>query len=167
MSPANNFGQGQLQAIFRKLTQKDPSNRYGSADEVQRDLKKLRDSLGPRRTLSKRAWIVVAVSVILVWLWARSLRDRWALARAIPEITRLVESGEYVKAEALAQEVRRVLPHDPTVDKLEARDGRSLDRQCALRCGGFHSTLSRRSGRLEDARKDPLVKLRVPRSLTA
>jgi eukaryotic-like serine/threonine-protein kinase len=65
-----------LKAIIRKLLEKDPANRYSSAEEVNRELKDLEISLAPVRParLSRNAWIaigtlVVLVSVILVWYW--------------------------------------------------------------------------------------------------
>ena len=90
--------------------------------------KSLESSLAPARpmTLSRSAWIatgaVVALAVVLAgWLWHRSSRERWALETAAPEITRLVDAGEYVKAAALTREARAILPKDPTLEKLWVR----------------------------------------------
>ncbi len=114
-----------LQTIIRRLLEKDPANRYGSAEEVHRELNALATSLTPERQvrLSGKAWMAVAATVVLAgilggWLWHRSSRERWALETAAPEIVRLVDAGEYVKAAALAQEARSVLPNDPTLGKL-------------------------------------------------
>jgi hypothetical protein len=52
------------------------------------------------------------------WLWHRSSRERWALETAAPEIARLVDGGEYVKAAALTREARSFLPADPALEKL-------------------------------------------------
>jgi dienelactone hydrolase len=55
------------------------------------------------------------------WLWHRSSRERWAIETATPEITRLVDAGEYVKAAALAREARLVLPKNQTLERLWMR----------------------------------------------
>jgi serine/threonine protein kinase/formylglycine-generating enzyme required for sulfatase activity/dienelactone hydrolase len=117
-----------LKAIIRKLLEKDPANRYGSAAEVIRELEALELSLAPARPvrLSREAWLAVGAAAVLagvlgVWLWHRSSRERWALQTAAPEITRLIDAGEYVKAAALTQEARAALRKDPTLEKLWMR----------------------------------------------
>jgi len=121
----NNAAPGKLKAVVRKLLEKDPANRYESAGEVQQELNALAASLSPRRSmrLSRIAWTAAGTAVVLAgilgsWLWHRSSRARWALETAAPEIARLVDGGEYVKAAALTREARLVLPNDPTLGKL-------------------------------------------------
>jgi len=125
-APPRDFGDsqvpGKLKAMIRKLLERDPAHRYGSADEVQQELNALESSLEPAR-LSKTAWMAVGVAVVLAgllagWFWHRSSRERWAIETATPEITRLVDAGEYVKAAALTREARAVLPKNPTLEKL-------------------------------------------------
>jgi formylglycine-generating enzyme required for sulfatase activity/dienelactone hydrolase len=131
-APPHGFGDalvpGKLKAIIRKLLEKDPANRFENADQVQQELKALETSLAPVTPvrLSRNAWIAVAMAVVLIgvlagWLWRGSLRQRWALETATPEITRLVDTGEYVKAAALTRNARVVLPKDPTLEKLWIR----------------------------------------------
>jgi len=117
-----------LKAIIRKLLEKNLANRYGSAAEVIRELKAVEISLAPARAmrLSRNAWIAIGAAVVLAgvlgaWLWHRSSRVRWALQTATPEITRLVDAGEYVKAAGLVQEARSALPKDPALEKLWMR----------------------------------------------
>ena len=124
----DNLAPGKLQAIILKLLEKDPANRYGSADQVQRELEALESSLAPERPmrLSRNAWIAVGAAVVLTavlasWLLHGSLRERWARETATPEITRLVDAEEYVKAAVLMREALAVLPKDPTVEKLWIR----------------------------------------------
>ena len=119
---------GKLKAIIRKLLEKDPANRYGSAGEVHRDLKALETSLAPARPvrLSKNAWIAVWAAVVLAGvfaglLWRGWSRERWAHETVTPEIVSLADAGEYVKAAALTREARAILPKDPTIEKLWMR----------------------------------------------
>lgn len=131
-APPRDFGDslvpGKLKAIIWKLLEKDPANRYGSAAEVRQELKALEASPAPARPmrLSRNAWIAVGAAVVLVgvlagWLWRRSSRERWALESATPDIARLIDAGEYVKAGALTREARSVLPKDRTLEKLWIR----------------------------------------------
>jgi serine/threonine protein kinase/dienelactone hydrolase len=115
-------------AIILKLLEKDPANRYESAEEVQRDLKSLESSLAPVESvrLSRNAWIAVGFASLLLisvasWLWHRTSRQRWALETAAPEIKRLVDAEEYIKAASLTEQALRVLPNDQTLQKLWIR----------------------------------------------
>ena len=119
---------GKLKAMILKLLEKDPANRYESAEEVQRELKSLESALAPVEPvkLSRNAWIAVGCATLLIvilagWLWHRTSRQRWALETAAPEITRLVDAEEYIKAASLAKEALRVLPNDPTLERLWIR----------------------------------------------
>lgn len=72
---------------------------------------------------SKNAWIAIGAGLIVTvviagLLWRRSSRERWVLGTAAPEIARLVDAGEYVKAAVLVREARAVLPREPTLEKL-------------------------------------------------
>jgi len=119
---------GRLKSLIWKLLEKDPANRYGSAEEVHRELKALEASLAPARParVSRNAWLAVGAAVVLAstafgWFWYRSSRAQWAFETATPEIERLVDAGEFVKAAALTREARAVLPKDPTLEKLWMR----------------------------------------------
>jgi serine/threonine protein kinase len=129
---------GKLKAIIRKLLEKDPPNRYGCADEVQRELRALETSLAPARPvrLSRNAWIAVGTAVVLIgvlasWFWRESSRERWALDKATPEITRLVDAGEYFKAAAPAG-TRSTSGRSDAREAMDARDARSIDREFAF-----------------------------------
>jgi eukaryotic-like serine/threonine-protein kinase len=114
-----------LKSLIRKLLEKDPARRHGSAREVHRELKAIEASLTPVWPMgfSRVVWVAVGIAFVVAsalagWLWHRSSRERWAIETATPEITRLVDAGEYVKAAALTREARVVLPKNPTLEKL-------------------------------------------------
>ncbi len=116
---------GRLKALVRKLLAKDAAARCGSADEAKRELKAIEGSLGSRaRSTSVRVATIAAVAAIVIalaaagWFWRRVARERWALQTAAPEIARLIDADEFVKAAALTREARAVLPNDPTLEKL-------------------------------------------------
>ncbi|PYQ16638.1 MAG: hypothetical protein DMF80_04335, partial [Acidobacteria bacterium] len=83
---------------------------------------RLRRRAPPRRATALAAGAVLVVaSGAAVWLWHRSSRERWARETATPEITRLVEAGEFAKAAALTGQARQVLPSDPALEGLWQR----------------------------------------------
>jgi len=173
-APPRDFGDspvpGKLKTIIRKLLEKDPANRYRSADQVQQELKALESTLVPQRPvrLSRNAWIAVGTVVVLIgllagWFWRGSLRERWASETATPEITRLADAGEYVKAAALAREALAVLPDDPTVEKLWMRATGELS-IASVPSGADVSFRSYRGdpNNWKTLGKTPLKKVRVP-----
>jgi formylglycine-generating enzyme required for sulfatase activity/dienelactone hydrolase len=160
-----------LKAIIRKLLEKDPAHRYRSAAEVIRELKALETSLAPAPPvrLSRNAWIAVGAAVVLAgvlagWLWRGASRERWALQTATPEITRLIDAGEYVKAAALARKARAMLPKDPTLEKLWIR----ATGEASIASAPSDAVVSIRPYRgdpnaWEILGKTPLQKIRLPR----
>ena len=161
----------QLKSLIWKLLEKDPANRYASAEDVHRELKALEASLAPARParLSRNAWFAVAVAAVLAstafgWLWHRSSRERWAREMATPEVVRLMDAGEFVKAAALTREARAVLPKDPTLEKLWAQ----TTGEVSIASVPSEADISMRTYRgdpnaWETLGKTPLKKVRVPR----
>ncbi len=160
-----------LKAIIRKLLEKDPANRYGSAAGVVEELKALEISLAPVRPvrLPRKVWIAVGAAVVLVgalagWLWRGLSRERWALQTAMPEIRRLIDAGEYVKAAVLTREARAALPKDPTLEKLWM----SATNEASITSVPSDAVVSIRSYRgnpnaWDTVGKTPLQKVRLPR----
>jgi formylglycine-generating enzyme required for sulfatase activity/dienelactone hydrolase len=168
---ADSLAPGKLRAIIWRLLEKDPANRYASAGEVLQELKGLETSLAAARParLSRSAWIALWAAVVLAavlagWFWHRSSRERWALETATPEIARLVDAAEYVKAAALAREARSMLPKDPTLEKLWMR----ATGEVSIASVPSRADVSIRRYRgdpnaWETLGKTPLQKMRVPR----
>jgi formylglycine-generating enzyme required for sulfatase activity/dienelactone hydrolase len=162
----------EMDRILKRCLEKDPANRYRSAAQVVQELKALEISLAPRRAmrLSKKAWLAVGTAVVLagvlgVWLWHRSSRERWAFQTATPEITRLTDMGEYVKAAALTREARAVLPKDPTLEKLWLRATGEVS-VTSVPPGAVVSIRPHRGdpNAWETLGKTPLEKVRLPRA---
>jgi serine/threonine protein kinase len=161
---------GRLRAIIGNLLEKDPAKRYGSANEVHQDLKALAASLAPVPLvrLSREVWIAVGAAVVLAgllagWLWHRSSRQRWALETAAPEINRLIDVEEYVKAAKLTREAQLVLPKDPSLRKLWMRATGEVS--IASEPSGADVSIRPYRGdpnAWESLGKTPLVKVRVP-----
>jgi hypothetical protein len=124
-----------LQAVVRRALEKDPQRRYASADEIVGDLDTYRARLAPpprgepvlRRLASAARRPVVFVPALVVLLalgfWAYRLieqrsRVRWVREQAIPEITRLLDSGEGKAAFRLTRRAETVLPDDPTLKQI-------------------------------------------------
>ena len=113
-----------LKAIIWKLLEKDPAKRYASASEVQRELAAVPAAQATRRSRQMRiaVWAAIVLAVVVTaWYWRTSSRERWALGTAAPEIGRLLDAGEYVRAAALAQQAREALPRDPMIEMLWMR----------------------------------------------
>jgi DNA-binding winged helix-turn-helix (wHTH) protein/formylglycine-generating enzyme required for sulfatase activity/dienelactone hydrolase len=72
-------------------------------------------------------WIELAAIFILLLvfvggsLWRTHSREKWARETATPEIIRLMETGEYPKAAALALRAHAILPNDITIRNLWVR----------------------------------------------
>ncbi len=116
-----------LRPVVQKLLQKDPSKRHASSEELHGELLLLQESTGARKpaVLSRAARIGAAAAAVVLlalagWYLYRSSRQQWALEQ-IPEITRLVEAEDFLKAASLLQQARAILPKDPALEKLWTR----------------------------------------------
>ena len=111
-----------LKPIFRRLLQKDSEKRYAGAEEFQKDLSRLQESLGARKVggISHGARIgaaaaIVALAILAGWYWRKASRERWVLAQT-SSITKLIEAEEFTKAPSLLDEARKILPKDAAIE---------------------------------------------------
>jgi eukaryotic-like serine/threonine-protein kinase len=125
----------QLQAVVRRALEKDPQRRYASADEIIGDLGNYRARVAApfrgepvmRRLARAARRPVVCVPALLVLIalgfWAYRLieqrsRVRWVREQAIPEISRLLDSGEAKAAFRLMRRAEAILPDDPALKQI-------------------------------------------------
>jgi serine/threonine protein kinase/formylglycine-generating enzyme required for sulfatase activity/predicted esterase len=126
-----------LEKIVSKSLLKNPELRYTSAAELVKDLKEYRDNLHAIeleafdfRTFLRRIRqphiLLPAVGLILliilaaVWFFNRQAKIRWASEDAIPEVSRLIESGleNYIRAYQLAEEAEKYIPDNKKLKDL-------------------------------------------------
>jgi eukaryotic-like serine/threonine-protein kinase len=160
-----------LKAIIRRLLEKDPAKRYGSAEEVKAELRALEASLSPARPvgLSRQGRLLLAVAAVVAalvagWLWHRASRARWARETATPEIARLVAAEDFTKAATLAREAVAVLPKDPTLEKLLAEATMDISLESVPPGADVSYRTYRGDQRWESLGQTPLAKIRVPKN---
>jgi serine/threonine protein kinase len=121
-----------LANIISKELEKDRGKRYQTARELADDLRQRQQQLSSGRVAAKpvtqaiRKPIVVVPAVLIVLLLLggaglvrHNARVRWAREQAMPEISRLVENGQYVSAFDLAQKPKQYIPSDTFLAKLD------------------------------------------------
>ncbi len=119
-----------IDPIIDRAMAKDCEKRYQSARELVEELKRLKQELAPSggvpiaRLIQKpivavpALFVVLGLTLLLVWAVRQNPRVRWARESAIPEITRLIAKGEYRAAFLLAHQAEQVIPNDPSLLKL-------------------------------------------------
>jgi eukaryotic-like serine/threonine-protein kinase len=120
-----------LETIIQRALEKDRDKRYGSALELSADLARLKRQLdagkegsAPSRWLRKPVitapalLVLVALILVAVWLLRRASQIRWVTESAIPQVSRLIETENYMQAYRLMRLAERYLPRDPTLERL-------------------------------------------------
>jgi hypothetical protein len=126
----------ELERVVRKALEKEPERRLATAGELEQALAEVAERLAPPplvsaqslfRSLTRPRVLVPAIIVLVAagvmigrWLQRQS-KTSWARQVAVPEIVRLLDADDFVGAFALAQEAKRYLPSDPTLDEAWSR----------------------------------------------
>ena len=130
----NGWGLDQEDRYIRPNVEKSPAGECASASNGNGNLEEshalafepfyginlrafFRQSRQPRLAIPILIILLALGSLSSWWLHRRSLAQL-ARNQTIPEIGRLADNDEFVKAAALAREARAVLPSDPMLDKL-------------------------------------------------
>jgi formylglycine-generating enzyme required for sulfatase activity/dienelactone hydrolase len=130
-------GHPALGVLVRRMLDEDPVKRPRDASEVLAALTAFATELDDSKSAAQpqtRAMqspsprsigIVTLVAVVIAamgfWFVRRESRIRWAVGEALPQLSQLVEHGEYSEAFALAEKVEHFLPEDPRLVALWPR----------------------------------------------
>ncbi|HEY6931617.1 MAG TPA: protein kinase [Thermoanaerobaculia bacterium] len=160
-----------LKAAILRLLEKEPAKRFSNAQDLQTELSAIEASLAPARParFSKAGVALLAVAGLVVvalggWLWRRTARVRWVRETAVPQAERLVATEDFEKAYPILSEARRVIPNDPTVEKLWNQASLEVTVESTpLDADVFYRPYRGNPGAWTHAGKTPLAKLRVPR----
>jgi len=168
-----------LERIIRRCLRKRPEERYASMAEIERDLEECRalafgsisgvnlkvlffQSKRPRVFMPALA-ILLAVGSLAGWGLQRNLRVRWA-RNQLPEIGRLVDAGEFVKAAKLTREARAFLPADPALARFWTQTTGEVSIDSVPSGADVSFRLYRGDPNVWDALgKTPVKKVRIPR----
>jgi formylglycine-generating enzyme required for sulfatase activity/dienelactone hydrolase len=117
-----------VRAIVLKSLQRDRAARYASATELAADLRQAlancEERERPRAPIRSALRGRVAVGMIAVvaaaaaggwWMYRKAERRHWVHEQAVPEIARLVDNHQTVRAFALLRTAEEILPRDPEV----------------------------------------------------
>jgi len=122
----------ELQKIIDRALKKKREDRYSSAAEMAAELARYLESRRAEeagffnlRSLVKRlrnplvavpaALILIAIAFLAFWFFSRQAKIRWVREKAIPEMSRSLDSGEFKAAFRLMRRAVAVLPNDPTL----------------------------------------------------
>ncbi len=117
-----------IERIILRALEKDRNQRYPSAAALLQDLKDYQSrpldaGLLLRQVRRPRIFVPLLLALLLLvlagtWYFRRGARIRWAREVALPEITRLADTGNSSAALPLVRQAQQVIPQDPALNKL-------------------------------------------------
>jgi serine/threonine protein kinase len=117
----------ELRSIVHRCLAKNPADRFESGQELHEALVRLQErSATPAPFFRSPAFrfgaavVVVGLLASIGWLALRAKRTSWAHKEALPEIERLVDTGDWDGAMRLIREAADIIPDDPRLLQLEA-----------------------------------------------
>ncbi|MGB9006320.1 MAG: bifunctional serine/threonine-protein kinase/formylglycine-generating enzyme family protein, partial [Candidatus Aminicenantales bacterium] len=129
----------ELQQVISRALKKKREARYGSADEMLKDLKAYQTSLQfdesgvmTLKTLGRRlrkprvavptVVVLFALAFLGVWFFKRQAHVRWARQVALPELEKLIAENDLwrdlIPVYRLAEKAEAYIPHDPKLAEL-------------------------------------------------
>ena len=113
----------ELRRIVNRCLQKNADARYGSASEVERDLRTIveRGRAAPSRRMRRRTAVLVASGLTIGAAVLAASVYRWERARhfqqTLDQIDALSAAGRYAAAYAITQDLQRRAPGDSRLDR--------------------------------------------------
>jgi serine/threonine protein kinase/formylglycine-generating enzyme required for sulfatase activity/dienelactone hydrolase len=116
-----------IQGIIGTCLKKDPGQRYQTMEDLAREFADASHAVAmPGRSLSTRAWMAAALTVLAVagamsaWTIYRASESR-KVEQALAEATRLADADDYLAAFRRVDDVARFVPDDARVPRLLER----------------------------------------------
>jgi len=116
-----------IRDLLRQCLEKDANRRPNSVADVRARLEEVQRERSRRRfsAIARRPRFAIPIAVVLLVLGFLSVRVyqhngriRWVKEQAIPEIARLLDSGEFKAAFRLIRRAEAILPQDPALKKI-------------------------------------------------
>ncbi|HUS84222.1 MAG TPA: protein kinase, partial [Anaerolineales bacterium] len=138
----------ELQQVVSRALRKNRDSRYGSAEDILKDLKAYEEALRAEasgvfnlRSLVKRlrrpavavptALAVVVIAAAASWFFKHQAKVRWARGEALPEIERMIADNDVwrnlVPPYRLAEKAEAVLGNDPKLAELFSKCSLNID----------------------------------------
>ena len=165
-----------LGELINRALKKDCARRYQSARELRDDLNNVKRQLNSGaapfplvRTMRRPGVAIPLVLAVLLaawassWLYQRQTKIHWAREQAIPEISELLEKGNFVAAFALARQAEKYVPNDANLLKLWPEMSRDFSFHSVPEGAEvFRSEYTAKDGQWEHMGRSPIENLRVP-----
>ena len=138
----------ELQQVVARALKKKREARYGSAEDIRKDLRAYQEALRAEesgifnlRSLVKRlrrpavaiptVLAVIAIAAVAVWFFDRQAKVRWARQVALPQAEKLIVENnvwrDLIPVYRLAEKVEAVIPRDPRLAEIFTKCSLKVD----------------------------------------